>query len=155
MTASAFEQDWYLFFQPFSTLYINQAYSEWNIIIHTGLHMIAQLSNLHDRWRHFTTDHGQNPFRFSFPIQFWSSQRGFHNKSPYFHKKLSPSRILVVVVKWRHFANGVLRCLQLKSKWTLIITNQYLSCILCLNLTADHILFRSFLIELKTTLLIS
>ena len=48
MTASAFEQDWYLFFQPFSTLYINQAYSEWNIIIHTGLHMIAQLSNLHD-----------------------------------------------------------------------------------------------------------
>ena len=48
MTASAFEQDWYLFFQPFSTLYINQAYSEWNIIIHTGLHMIAQLSNSHD-----------------------------------------------------------------------------------------------------------
>ena len=33
MTASAFEQDWYLFFQPFSTLYINQAYSEWNVII--------------------------------------------------------------------------------------------------------------------------
>ena len=48
MTASAFEQDWYLFCQPFSTLYINQAYSEWNIIIHTGLHMIAQLSNSHD-----------------------------------------------------------------------------------------------------------
>ena len=35
MTASAFEQDWYLCFQPFSTLYINQAYSEWNIISYT------------------------------------------------------------------------------------------------------------------------
>jgi len=47
MTASAFEQDRYLFFPPYSTLYINQAYSEWNII-YTYRFAHVQLSNLHD-----------------------------------------------------------------------------------------------------------
>ena len=47
MTASAFEQDWYLFFQPYSTLYINQAYSEWNII-YTYQFAHVQLSNFLD-----------------------------------------------------------------------------------------------------------
>ena len=47
MTASAFEQDWYLFFPPYSTLYINQAYSEWNII-YTYRFAQMQVSNLLD-----------------------------------------------------------------------------------------------------------
>ena len=47
MTASAFEQDWYLFFPPYSTLFINQAYSEWNII-YTYLFAHVQLNNLLD-----------------------------------------------------------------------------------------------------------
>ena len=47
MTGSAFGQDWYLFFQPYCTLYINQAYSEWNVI-YTYLFVRVQLSILHD-----------------------------------------------------------------------------------------------------------
>ena len=47
MTASAFGQDWYLFFQPYCTLYINQDYSEWNVI-YTYLFAHVQLSILHD-----------------------------------------------------------------------------------------------------------
>ena len=43
----------------------------------------------------------QNPFCFSFHIQ-------TNNKSPNLHKKAKPWKILIVVVKWRHHANGVL-----------------------------------------------
>ena len=52
--------------------------------------------------------HDQNSFRFSFHIKIWSSQRGLNNKSPNLHKKAKTRRILVVVVvKWRHPANGL------------------------------------------------
>ena len=52
--------------------------------------------------------HDQNSFRFSFHIKIWSSQRGLNNKSPNLHKKAKTRRnMVVVVVKWRHHANGL------------------------------------------------
>ena len=48
------------------------------------------------------------PFRFFFHVQIWYSQRGLNNKSLNLHKKANPWRIPVVVVKWRHHANGLL-----------------------------------------------
>ena len=51
----------------------------------------------------------QNPLRFFFHILIWYSQWGFENKSPNLHKKAKSSRILVVVVKWPHRANGLLQ----------------------------------------------
>ena len=53
--------------------------------------------------------YGQNPFRFSFHIIIWYSRWSFENKGPNLHKKAKFWRILVVVVKWRHRANGLLR----------------------------------------------
>ena len=47
MTASTFEQDWYLFFPPYSTLYINEAYSEWNIYLYIPVCTYA-IKHLHD-----------------------------------------------------------------------------------------------------------
>ena len=57
------------------------------------------------------------PFRFSFHIQIWWSQRGLNNKSLNLHKKANRWRILVLVVKWRHHANGQLdaKCVPLES----------------------------------------
>ena len=51
----------------------------------------------------------QNPFRFSFHISIWWSQWGLNNKRPNLHKKAKSWRILVVVVKWRHHANGLIK----------------------------------------------
>ena len=57
------------------------------------------------------------PFRFSFHIQIWWSRRGLNNKSLNLHKKANRWRILVLVVKWRHHANGQLdaKCVPLES----------------------------------------
>ena len=52
----------------------------------------------------------QNPFPFfslSYLTLIWYSQRGLNNKSRNLHKKAKPWRILVVVVTWRHRANGL------------------------------------------------
>ena len=47
-------------------------------------------------------------FRFSFYILIWKSQRGLDGKSSHLPKKGKPWRILVLVVKWHHRANGPL-----------------------------------------------
>ena len=60
----------------------------------------------------------QNPFHFSFHTLIWYSQWGFENKSLNLHNKAKSWRILVVVVKWRHRANGL---------FTRVVTSLYTS----------------------------
>ena len=61
---------------------------------------------LHDGVQFYYYDH--NAFRFSFHNLIWKSQRSLDGKSSHLHKKGKPWRILVVVVKWHHRANGLL-----------------------------------------------
>ena len=68
-------------------------------------------------------DDGQNTFRSSFHVLIWQSQWGFDNKSPNLHKKAESWRILVVVVKWRHHASGLLLwfshdVIKIQTTWT-------------------------------------
>ena len=65
-----------------------------------------------------------NPFRFNFHIKIRSSLRGLNNKSPNLHKKTKSWRILVVVVKWRHRANGLFSDILTIS----VVVNSFLSC---------------------------
>ena len=60
------------------------------------------------RWRHFTTTTG---ILFVFPLifKFGSPNKVLNTKSPNLHKKANPWRILVVVVKWRDHANGLIQ----------------------------------------------
>ena len=57
------------------------------------------------RWRHFTTT-TRILFGFLFIFKFGNPCEVLNNKSPNLHKKAKPWRILVMVVKWRHHANG-------------------------------------------------
>ena len=51
----------------------------------------------------------QNSFRFCFVIEICQSRWGLKNNSLNLHKKTTNSRILVVVVKWRHCAIVLIR----------------------------------------------
>ena len=66
----------------------------------------CSMGHLHDSVQFYYYDH--NAFRFSFHILIWKSQRSLDGKSSHLHKKGKPWRILVVVVKWHHRANGPL-----------------------------------------------
>ena len=55
-------------------------------------------------------DYDQGPFLFSFNFKNLIGNPSEVNKSPNLHKKAKkPWRILVVVVKWRHRANGLIK----------------------------------------------
>ena len=60
------------------------------------------------RWRHFTTT-TRILYVFAFISKIGNPRENWLNdKSPNLHKKAKPSRILVVVVKWRHHPSGIL-----------------------------------------------
>ena len=61
-------------------------------------------------------DYDQDPFLFSFNFKNLIGNPSEVNKSPNLHKKAKPWRILVVVVKWRHRANGLIKLTKI-SPW--------------------------------------
>ena len=56
-----------------------------------------------------SNDYNQDPFLFSFNFKNFIRNPSEVNKSPNLHKKAKPWRTLVVVVKWRHRANGLIK----------------------------------------------